>query len=88
MAKLKPSRVLSVNRSDRLRSTSLNAAVTAGCCRTAGSDRRALGTSGMQEHDTIEARHMRINAVKGVNRIRDPIFNGNEEKRANGEKRR
>lgn len=73
MAKLKPSRVLPVNRPDRFRSTSLKAAVTEGCCRTAGSDSNALGTSGMQEEDTTGTKALRISAAECADRIKAPI---------------
>lgn len=71
MAKLKPSRVLPVNRLERLRSTSLNAAVTAGCCRIAGSESKLLGGSGMHEDET---KAPRTSAEVSAERISAPMF--------------
>lgn len=80
MAKLKPSRVLPVNRPDRFRSTSLNAAVTEGCCRIAGSDRSVAGGSGMQEESTAGTAVLSMSAAESENRHRTPIFEQGEEK--------
>lgn len=83
MAKLRPSRVVPVKRAKRLRSTSLNAAVTEGCFKTAGSDSKAVGRSGMQEDSTLGAVVPRMNAAESKPRGRTPILQQSGRKRTN-----